>query len=140
MTPYGKTAQAAIAAVSRLAEVYDPAHPLRLSSAQIAGSRQLPQPLIGKVLTVLSQANLIIGSPGPGGGYLLARPPGEISLYDVASLFDRLDDSLVCPFGPGWCGNHPRCPLHQQIEALRNHVSGFLKENSFSAFQSGAGK
>jgi Rrf2 family iron-sulfur cluster assembly transcriptional regulator len=74
MTPYGKTAQTAIAAVSRLAEVYDPARRVKLNSADIAGHRHLPQPVVSKVLTTLSQAGIVSGSPGPGGGYWLACP------------------------------------------------------------------
>ena len=138
MTPYGKTAQAAIAAVSRLAEVYDAENPVKLSSAQIAEARDLSQPLVGKVLTMLSQTRLINGSPGPGGGYLLAKPPGEITLYEVAAPFDRLEDTLVCPFGPNWCGHQPHCPLHDKLVALRDEVTTFLQANTFAAFQPAA--
>jgi len=134
MVPYGKTAQAAIAAMSRLAEVHNPANPVRLSSLQIAESRGLPQPLIGKVLTWLSQERLIVGSPGPGGGYVLAKAPSEITLYEIAAPFDRLEETLVCPFGPNWCGNEPHCPLHDQLTELRNSVAAFLKNTTLSAF------
>jgi Rrf2 family protein len=132
MTPYGKTAQHAIAAVSRLAQAY--ARKQRLSSADIAESRGLPKPVIAKVLTVLSQAGLVAGSPGPGGGYLLAKPPGDIRLYDVATLFDRLEDNLTCPFGPTWCGNGPPCPLHDQLDRLRDRIKTFLVANTFAPF------
>ena len=135
MTPYGKTAQAAIAAMSRLAEVYDAENPVKLSSIQIAEARGLPQPLIGKVLTWLSQEGLIIGSPGPGGGYVLAKPPSEITLYEIAAPFDRLEETLVCPFGPNWCGNHPHCPLHDQLVELRNNVASFLRTSTLEAFR-----
>lgn len=134
MTPYGKTAQTAIAAVSRLSQVHDPTRPTRLNSAEIAASRNLPQPVVAKVLTTLSQAGVIVGSPGPGGGYALARPPERITLYEVACLFDRLDDSLGCPFGPGWCGTGPQCPLHEQLGALRAAVEAFLRQTTFAGF------
>jgi Rrf2 family iron-sulfur cluster assembly transcriptional regulator len=134
MTPYGKTAQHAIAAVSRLAQAYDPVRKAKLSSADIAESRGLPQPVVAKVLTILSQAGLVGGSPGPGGGYWLAKPPAEISFYDVAILFDRLDENLSCPFGPNWCGNGPRCPMHYQLEGLRTQIAEFLKRNTFAGF------
>ena len=134
MTPYGKTAQHAIAAVSRLAQVYDPVKKVKLGSAEIADSRGLPRPVVAKVLTVLSQAGLVAGSPGPGGGYWLAKPPDQITLYDVASQFDRLDENLSCPFGPNWCGNGPKCPLHYQLEAVRGLIADFLRRNTFAGF------
>jgi Rrf2 family transcriptional regulator, iron-sulfur cluster assembly transcription factor len=132
MTPYGKVAQHAIAAMSRLAQVYG--RKMKLSSADIAQSRNLPQPVVAKVLTVLSQAGLVTGSPGPGGGYALAKPPGAITLHDVAELFDRQDEALGCPFGPGWCGNGAPCPLHQQLDQIRQQIDRFLKSNTFASF------
>ncbi len=138
MGPYGKTAQTAIAAVSRLAEVYDLNQEIRLSSVQIAESRSLPHPVVGKVLTILSQGNIITGTRGPGGGYKLAKSPNKITLFDVVSLFDRLDANVNCPFGPSYCGNGPRCPLHDKLTFLREQSIAFLKQNSFASFQSKA--
>ncbi len=134
MTPYGKTAQHAIAAMSRLAQVYDPAKQVKLSSADVAESRDLPQPVVAKVLTTLSLAGLVGSTPGPGGGYWLAKPPDQITLYDVAALFDRLEESLGCPFGPNWCGNGPRCPIHNSLEALREQTAALLKRTTFAVF------
>jgi Rrf2 family protein len=135
MTPYGKTAQHAIAAMSRLAEVY--AEKRRLNSSEIAEDRGLPRPIIAKVLTELSQAGLVIGSPGPGGGYALAKPPGKITLYEVAELFDRMSQNISCPFGPNWCGSGAPCPLHDQLAELREQVVRFLKTSTFAEFVGG---
>lgn len=134
MTPYGKTAQTAVAAVSRLAEVYDPAKRVKLNSADIAERRRLPQPVVAKVLTILSQAGVVSGSPGPGGGYWLARPPEGVTLYDVVSLFERLDENVSCPFGPDYCGTGPHCPLHFDMLRVREQMTGFLKTCTFARF------
>ncbi len=135
MAPYGKTAQTAIAAVSRLAEVYDTNNENLLSSIQIAESRNLPHPVVGKVLTILSQGNIIAGTRGPGGGYKLARSPHKITLLDVVTLFDRLDANVNCPFGPHYCGNGPCCPLHEKLALLREQSIAFLRQNTFASFQ-----
>ena len=132
MALYGKSSQNAVAAISRLAEVY--AEGRKLSSGDIAKDRHLPKPIVAKGLTVLSQAGLIIGSPGPGGGYALARPPEEISLYDVSLPFERQDDRLRCPFGPDWCGQGDPCPLHAQLLELRQRDEEFMKGNKLSLF------
>ena len=134
MTPYGKTAQTAIAAVSRLAEVYDPAKRVKLNSADIAGNRHLPQPVVAKVLTILSQAGIVNGSPGPGGGYWLARPPAEVALYDVVCLFERVEQNASCPFGPEYCGTGPHCPLHFDMLKVREQLVSFLKTSTFDRF------
>ncbi|MFO0851236.1 MAG: Rrf2 family transcriptional regulator [Gemmataceae bacterium] len=134
MTPYGKTAQTAIAAVSRLAEVYDPAKRVRLNSADIAERRHLPQPVVAKVLTTLSQSGIVNGSPGPGGGYWLARPPEQVTLFDVVTLFERLDENVCCPFGPDYCGTTPQCPMHFDMLRLREQLVSFLKTSTFARF------
>lgn len=134
MNPYGKTAQTAVAAVSRLAEVHNPAAPEKLNSAEIARSRKLPQPIIAKVLTQLSQAGLVNGTPGPGGGYWLARPPEQITLYDVVSLFERLEENVSCPFGPNYCGTGPHCPMHTDMLKIQEQLIAFLKSTTFARF------
>lgn len=134
MTPYGKTAQTAIAAVSRLAEVFNPSKPVKLNSADIALKRSLPQPIVAKVLTILSQAGIVNGSPGPGGGYWLAQPPQDVTLFDVVSQFERLEENVSCPFGPHYCGIGPHCPLHQDLLLVREQLIAFLKSNTFAKF------
>ncbi|MFO0797035.1 MAG: Rrf2 family transcriptional regulator [Gemmataceae bacterium] len=134
MTPYGKTAQTAIAAVSRLAEVHDKAKRVKLNSADIAENRRLPQPVVAKVLTILSQAGIVIGSPGPGGGYWLARPPEQVTLHDVVALFERVDQNVSCPFGPDYCGTGPHCPLHFDMLRVREQMVAFLKTTTFARF------
>ncbi len=136
MTPYGKTAQNAIAAMSVMAEVYQADPPVRLSSLQIAEKRKLMKPVVAKVLTVLSQAGLVTGSPGPNGGYRLAKSPEQISLFDISIQFDRLEESLICPLGKEWCGNGPQCPLHDELKALREKTNRFLQENTLALFES----
>jgi Rrf2 family iron-sulfur cluster assembly transcriptional regulator len=135
MTPYGKIAQSAISATSLLAEAYDPKGSKRLNSREIAERRNLSQAIVGKVLTGLSQAGLVLGSPGPGGGYTLACPPAEITLYDIASQFDRMEETLVCPYGPNWCGTGEQCPLHNSLEDLRGRISDYLRNTTFAEFQ-----
>ncbi|CAN5141338.1 hypothetical protein BH11PLA2_BH11PLA2_33000 [soil metagenome] len=134
MTPYGKTAQTAIAAVSRLAEVHNATQRVKLNSAEIAKQRSLPQPIVAKVLTVLSQAGVVNGSPGPGGGYWLARPPETVTILDVVSLFERVEQNVSCPFGPEYCGNGPHCPMHFDILKIREQMVAFLKTTTFARF------
>ena len=123
--------------MSRLAELY--ADNEQASSRDIARSRNLAQPLVAKILTTLARAELIVGSPGPGGGYRLAREPREISLYDVVSLFERESDT-GCPFGPGWCtesgGDGEPCPLHNSLVAMKQLEVDYLERTNFEVFSS----
>ena len=131
---YGKQTETAIAAMSRLAEVYEE-KTVRLSATDIADTRGLQRPFVAKILTVLSQAGLVTGSPGPGGGYALAMPPKDISLYEIYRLFEREDESDDCPFGGGVCGVGDPCPIHDKLVALRESLDQVLTNTSFEAFR-----
>ncbi len=131
---YGKQTEYAIAAMSRLAEVYDGGK-TRLSAAGIADARGLQRPIVAKILSALSQAGLVIGSRGPGGGSSLARDPKLIKLYDVFKLFEREVDDDSCPFGGGKCGvGHP-CPIHDKLFAVQKAMDRLLHETTFDEFR-----
>ena len=136
-TMYGKQTERAIAALSRLAEVWD-GGVTRLSAIHIADNRGLPRPMVAKLLTILSQARLVSGSPGPGGGYALARQPSEISLADVYRLFERDDTSTNCPFGGGICGVGEPCALHHSLVDMQASVQKLLSETTFEVFRAAA--
>lgn len=132
---YGKATECGIAAMSRLAEVYDEGK-TRLSAQEIARDRGLLKPFVGKVLTTLSQAGLVKGSRGPGGGFTLARHPSEIRIFDVFKLFEREDDSELCPFGGGVCGVGVNCALHEKLAAVQDAVNHVLHDTTFEDFRS----
>ncbi len=131
---YGKATETAIAAVGRLAEVYDDAE-TRLSAMEIAKSRKLQQPFVAKVLTRLSQEGIVHGSRGPGGGFTLAMHPRDITLYDVFCLFEREDKSDQCPFGGGRCGVGEKCPLHDKLTDVERAIDKVLLNTTFDVFR-----
>ena len=122
--------------MSRLAEVYD--EDRRLSSLEIAQDRGLAQTLVAKLLTILSQAGLVTGSRGPGGGYRLSRPPTKISLHDIVAVFERPGDQTICPFGPNWCGAHDPCPLHNDYVRFAEQFTAYLRRTKLSVFPAAA--
>ena len=131
---YGKATETAFAALSRLAEVYD-GGATRLSAKQIAESRGLQHPFVSKILSTLSQAGIIEGARGPGGGFSFVRNPKEVALYDVFRLFERENESKVCPFGGGICGSGDKCPLHDKLIDVQKATDAMLRKTSFDVFR-----
>jgi len=128
-----RSTQIAIAAMGYMAELHaDPAR--RVSAAEIAESRDLQAPFVSKILGTLSRAGLIAGSRGPGGGYRLARAPGKVHLKEIADLFEREDVTYMCPYGKDYCGHGPKCPLHDQIDALNTTLDRFLAKTTLAGF------
>ncbi|MFA6961914.1 MAG: Rrf2 family transcriptional regulator [Opitutaceae bacterium] len=134
MIRFGKTAQTALSAMSLLAEVYDGGK-TKLSSSEIAERRELPQPVVAKVLTIVSSLGLVDGTRGPGGGYWLKKEPDKITLLDIVEEFERQDDRIMCPFGPNWCGKGEPCPMHDSLLAIDANWTAYLKGTRLSVFQ-----
>lgn len=130
---YGKQTERAIAAMSRLAEVWD-GGVTRLSASDIASNRALPGPMVAKLLTALSQHGLVRGAPGPTGGYCLARDPREITLEQVYNIFERTDTSPLCPFGGGVCGIGDPCAMHDRLVSMQDSVRDLLRNTTFQIF------
>lgn len=133
MLCYGKTASNAVAAMSYLAQIYK--EPVNHAGSQtIADARGLSKPLVAKLMTILATGGLVNGTPGPGGGYRLAKAPKKIRLIDIVSLFERADEDSKCPFGPNWCGKGAPCPLHEELLAMKSKSDAFLKNTTLDVF------
>jgi len=67
-----------------------------LSSAQLAEFFVLPAPYLSKHLQALSRAGITASTPGPQGGYRLARPAGRISLLAVVEAIEGSAPTFRC--------------------------------------------
>ncbi len=132
---FNKSSESAIAAMSLLAEAWCADREQRLTAVQVATQRNLRKPFVAKLLTILSQAGLVVGAPGPHGGYCLARDPEAITLLDISRCFEREQQLLACPFGPDFCGQgEEKCPLHDEVVVLREQVDDFLARTTLAVF------
>ena len=128
-----RSSQIAVAAMGYMAELYKERE-RRLTPKEIAESRDFQAPYVAKVMTELSRAKLIEGARGPGGGYRLAKSPGKITLKQITDVFEREDNSFMCPYGKDYCGTGPHCPLHDEIETLNKALDRFLAKTTLAGF------
>jgi len=83
------------------------------SVRDIAERTGLPQPYLEQILLALKGAGLVRSKRGVGGGYVLARPPSEISLSEIVSAVDGpivLGD-FGQPHTDGACDHEGQCVL-----------------------------
>ena len=131
---YGKQTETAIAAVSYLAALWEGPATRRVSAADIADGRGLQRPFVAKLLSSLSQAGIVNGSPGPGGGYALAKNPNQISLRDVWLLFERPESSRVAFVGSKICGVSVPNDLSDRIGRVEQAMDSLLDDTTFDLF------
>jgi Rrf2 family nitric oxide-sensitive transcriptional repressor len=107
-----KTAEYALRTVACLA--HDP--PQAQSADHLAALTKVPRRYLHKVLQDLGRSELVRSRSGPGGGYSLARPVGQISILDVVNAVAPLERIRHCPLG---LKSHTRlCPLHQELDRV----------------------
>jgi Rrf2 family transcriptional regulator, iron-sulfur cluster assembly transcription factor len=106
----GRRADYAIRAAIDLARHHDTG--VRRKARQIAVAMDVPTTYVPQVLADLVRAELAASSAGPTGGYLLARPPAEISLLEIIRAVDDDPVSRVCVLRGGPCRWEDSCAVH----------------------------
>jgi Rrf2 family iron-sulfur cluster assembly transcriptional regulator len=101
------------------------------SVRDIAERTGLPQPYLEQILLALKGAGIVISKRGVGGGYVLARPPSEITLGAIVSAVDG--PIVVGDFGQphtnGACDHEGQCTLlavwSEVGDHMRHHLDSF---------------
>jgi len=101
----------------------------RSNAKDLAVEAHLPAPMVSKVLKTLTRRGLLVSQRGAAGGYLLARPPAEISVADIIEALDGpLALAQCCEVEPESCDHRPVCPVtghwHRINTAIHEALSG----------------
>lgn len=98
------------------------------SVRDIAERTGLPQPYLEQILLALKGAGLVRSKRGVGGGYVLARPPEEISLGQIVSAVEGpiVAGDFGEPHQNGACDHEGQCVLlsvwADAGETMRRHL------------------
>ncbi len=101
------------------------------SVRDIAERTALPQPYLEQILLALKGAGIVKSKRGVGGGYILARPPAEITLAQIVSAVDGpiAAGDFTEPHQDGACDHEGQCVLltvwAEVGDLLRNHLSSY---------------
>jgi len=87
----------------------------RSTTHQIAEVTQVPAGYLAKVMQSLARAGLVTGQRGVNGGFLLARAPREISLWEIVQAVGTFQRIESCPLGLDEHA-HELCPLHRRLD------------------------
>lgn len=98
------------------------------SVRDIADRTGLPQPYLEQILLALKGAGLVRSKRGVGGGYVLARDPGEITLGQIIAAVDG--PIAVGDFGEphqdGACDHEGQCVLLDVWADVGRHMREHL--------------
>lgn len=98
----------------------------------LAREEAIPAPFVGKILQSLVRTGILRSVKGPRGGYGLARPPREITLFMVTAAVDGTKDLETCAVGLGRCSDEMSCPLHDAFKPIRQAIRRYLESTTLA--------
>jgi Rrf2 family iron-sulfur cluster assembly transcriptional regulator len=120
---YSSGCQYAIRAMVYLAHHRDRA----CLSREVSQKTQIPYHFLAKILRELNRAGLLTSTRGRSGGVQLAKPPDQITLYDVKEAIDGVKDLEECAVGIRLCDNQTPCPIHDTFAPIHDSIRSYLK-------------
>ncbi|MES2252310.1 MAG: Rrf2 family transcriptional regulator [Pseudomonadota bacterium] len=99
-----------------------------VSLVSIAERQSLPLPYLEQIFLKLRKSNLVQSTRGAQGGYVFARDPGDITLFDVLLSVDKAFKSKRCHNATMGCQpNGARCLTHDLWAKLDDVIEEFFK-------------
>lgn len=80
--------------------------------SEIATAVQVPQTFLAKIFQQFSKSGIVKSYRGTGGGFVLARPPEQITLLEVVEIIEGPIMPNRCVAGPGSCDQDSTCTVH----------------------------
>jgi len=80
----------------------------------------IPAPFLGKVLQQMVARGMLVSQRGRNGGFKLAIPAGEISLYQIVDSQEHLGRARQCFLGQAECTDERACPMHEFWKGTAN--------------------
>ncbi|MCL4218840.1 MAG: Rrf2 family transcriptional regulator [Candidatus Hydrogenedentes bacterium] len=106
-----------------------------ISVEEIAEAEDIPIKFLEATLTQLRKRGLLISRRGPAGGFVLARPPEEISLAEVIRTLDGPFAPTTCsrtrnPVRCEGCDNMELCMIRPIMREVRDAMAEVLERRT----------
>ncbi|MEP7375225.1 MAG: Rrf2 family transcriptional regulator [Chitinophagaceae bacterium] len=97
---------------------------------EIAEKLTVPRYFLGKIMNRLAKEGVLTSEKGPGGGFSINNKTRKTSLLELVKITgdSELFDSCVLRLRK--CNSKNPCPLHHEIETLRNQWHRLLAETT----------
>ena len=101
-----------------------PAGPV--AARALSAAQAVPLSFSQKILRRLARANLVAARMGPGGGFVLARPAGRISMMDIVAAIQGPPLLNHCVREAAACRRRRGCPVNPPLRKLQGQLDAFL--------------
>jgi len=112
----------------------------RMPTGRIAEALGASEAHLAKVMSRLTRAGLVSAVRGPGGGFVLAKPPERIALIDIYEAIEGEMPAGGCLLGKAACPGG-RCVLGGLVRSVNEQVKEHLQRTKLTdlavAFEEG---
>ena len=99
---------------------------------EIAKAMHIPKSFSAKILQRLVKAGIVISGRGIGGGFSLAKKPGNISILDVVKAIQGDSAINICAIDKKMCRLSNTCSVHPVWVELRGIIEKRLQKENFA--------
>ncbi|HZO88660.1 MAG TPA: Rrf2 family transcriptional regulator [Chthonomonadaceae bacterium] len=98
-----------------------------VNTKEIAERYAIPMELLAKILQKLARADLLLSTPGPTGGYRLARSADQISVGEVIKVIDGPPAIIHClKIAHNGCEQLDRCTIRRPLARINAKILQML--------------
>lgn len=98
-----------------------------VNTKRIAEEYSIPVELLAKILQKMAKGGLITSLNGPKGGYVLARPPRDITVGQVVNAIEGPIELVHCYRGDETdCQQLPKCSVRKPILRIQDSIARLL--------------
>ena len=99
----------------------------------IASQKLIPQSFLAKILQRLARKGIVKSLRGVKGGFVLARTPAEITIYDIIEAIDGPVKINKCVLDATACTLRKTCSLHKFWTEIQNELVTKLKNTTIAS-------
>ncbi|MCP5514161.1 MAG: Rrf2 family transcriptional regulator [Spirochaetales bacterium] len=123
-----RTAQYAIRSAILLASESSMYH----GAGEIALRITAPPNYTSKILKTLADTGVLVSTRGTGGGFKLARPASDITIYEIVEPIDKVSRWTKCFLGLDDCSPERPCPIHEFWKPIRDQYFSLLTSRTIA--------
>lgn len=102
-----------------------------MQAIEIAEAHNIPKKFLDAILGDLRNAGIVFSKKGPGGGYMLARSPGDIEIGQVIRTIDGPLAPIACASRTAYrpcvdCKSVKSCTVRLMMTKVRDAMSEVL--------------
>jgi len=96
----------------------------------IAKNQQISQKYLDPIIAALKISGLIVNIGGKKSGYILKKPPSEITIFDVYTTFEPTPAIINCLACPSVCNRENICSVKDYWSELNDVIIRYLKDTT----------